>query len=558
MGFPQLKMKRKEVIFVLALLLLGGVFVILNSQKISAADVSYCAERTTSGAWCQNVPQSEVDTNYRSAPTSCESVAYCKLGTCVDSQQGLCSGSTPQRVCQENNGQWFAQPEDELPQCQLGCCLIGNGASFVTQTRCKALAADYGVETNYRSDVKTETACIALSNSQEEGACVFDDDFQRTCRRTTKADCQQLESSSGNQSVEFHEGVLCSSENLATNCGPSKQTTCNPDKDGVYFVDTCGNIANIYDASKINDKEYWTNIKDTSESCNPDSNNAGSSSCGNCNYIGGSTCKSYDRTDAGESRPSYGDFVCADLGCRFEGKTYQHGETWCADSPGIDENLPGSENYRLTCYNGDVTVEECASFRQEVCLQDDIEGFSVAACRVNRWQDCVAQDNKKDCQNIDKRDCQWVVGQTLTSLYQDGDGKPFQVNSDGELVQSSEANTGKGAACLPLNPPGFDFWNSEGDAQELCAIASDTRVVKFEKGLFGSYECKENCDAVGLKKGDEYSDINKKSQWSKDKENLCLALGDCGLSKNYLGFEGYNNDSTVKITSRNSDDTKTN
>ena len=40
----------------------------------------------------------------------------------------------------------------------------------------------------------------------------------------------------------------------------TKETTCIEGKDEVYFKDSCGNIANIYDSSKINDKGYWNKV----------------------------------------------------------------------------------------------------------------------------------------------------------------------------------------------------------------------------------------------------------------------------------------------------------
>lgn len=552
-----------KIIFVLAILLLGSFFVIAHSGTVSAAGTSYCAQKTTSGAWCQNVPLSQVDKNYPSAATSCDSFAPCKLGTCVDSQQGLCSPNTPQIVCNSNGGTWFDKTTDELPQCQLGCCLLGNQAAFVTQTRCKALASDYGLQTNYRTDINTETACIASANSGVEGACVYTQDFQRTCKRTTKADCSNI-NNGGNSSAEFHEGMLCSAESLATNCGPTKQTTCDPNKDGVYFVDSCGNEANIYDASKINDKAYWTNIINETNSCNPGSNNANSASCGNCNYIGGSTCQTYDRSKAGEQKPNYGDYLCADLSCTYNGKTYQHGEEWCANSPGISTNAPGSQSYVMNCYNGQVNVEECAPYRQEICQQSSVNGFNFAACVANKWQDCTSIDNKKDCLNTDKRDCKWVTGnyKTLTSLFADSNGNPYQVNSKGELTQATSTSTGE-AACLPKYPPGFDFWNSGENStstatgasgitpDQLCSLGNAQCVAVFEKAIGGDYKCKKNCWCVGVANNARDNDIAanyQNSDWAKSKMSMCVALGDCGNSKNYLGYAGYNNESTVTVT----------
>ena len=137
----------KKIIF--AVLLFASVLFILNF--VSSQEITYCAERTTSGAWCQNVPLSEVDTSLRYVPTSCEATSYCKLGTCVNSQEGVCLENTPQRVCESPTtgtaGLWQDANAIEIPQCRLGCCLIGDQAAFTTQTRCTQLSSLYGLET---------------------------------------------------------------------------------------------------------------------------------------------------------------------------------------------------------------------------------------------------------------------------------------------------------------------------------------------------------------------------------------------------------------------------
>ena len=527
-------MKIRGVLFRLALLtLLFAFFLAFNNQKVSAVgEITYCCERTTAGAWCQNSPPAECASGFRKAPTSCEATSYCRLGTCVDSQEGVCLENTPQKVCQDSSGVWVDGKSEDIAQCQLGCCFIGDNAAFVTQTRCKRLASVYGVETNFRTDIQNEAACIASAFPAVKGACVLDDGFQRNCRLLTRAECQKLEASATNNTVKFHEGFLCSAENLATTCGPSQKTTCVKDKDEVYFLDSCGNLANIYDSSKINDKEYWTTIKEKEESCNPGDGNSGSASCGNCNYLIGSICKAFERGNSQTpTRPSFGDFACADLSCKYQGKAYEHGETWCASNTksGVDANLPGSSDFRLVCYNGEVSVEQCDSFRGSVCLEDDIDGFSVAQCVANKWQDCAIQKNEKDCENEDKRDCIWLEGE---SLLRDNNSKLLVANEEGELVVGKGY---KGAACVAKNPPGFDFWNAEGEAEQLCMIANENCIVKFQKGLLSGWDCKENCECIG-------------KDWEEQRNRLCFALGDCGDKENYIGIRGFNNGSAIKIT----------
>jgi len=467
----------------LIITLILGIFLI---GIISAVETSYCCEKTNSGAWCQNAPQSECNSGFRKAPTSCEATSYCKLGCCYESQEGTCMENTPQKVCETNQGVWQENVECNIPQCSLGCCLIGDQASFVTQTRCKRLSSLYGLETNFRTDLGNEISCIASATSDVKGACVFEKEYTKTCVFTTRKECVKM---TGNGTTEFHEDYLCSAEKLETVCGPTEKTTCVDGRDEVFSVDSCGNIANIYDASKIKDKEYWSKIYGKSQSCSPTASNAGSRTCGNCDYYLGSTCKKAKISQM----PSYGNNICADLSCEFEGQTYKHGETWCANSKGTNKTLPGSRYFRMVCYNGEVSVEPCADYRQETCIQSDVEGFKFAACRVNKWQDCNAQAEKKDCENVEKRDCKWL-----------------------------------NSRCVPKYTPGFNFWDVNGtNTNSFCSLATTTCTVKYEKKLTGGKECVENCECLG-------------AAWTNNQKATCNAVGDCGVNTNYLGVRGFN------------------
>ena len=419
-------------IFVLTVVLVQGMVLVQ-----AVGETLVCAEKTLEGAWCDNVPIEEADQNFRTSPTSCESTNYCKLGTCINTLEGECQPNTPRNVCEQNQGTWDERDFDEIQQCQLGCCILGDEASFTTLTSCKGFSSDLGVETNFRSDIRDEVQCIASASPRVIGACVFEEDFQITCNLITKSECQTIESARPEGNVEFHEGLLCSAETLATNCGPSEKTTCVSGKDEVYFLDTCGNLANIYDSSKVNDIEYWTRIRERDESCNPDSSNANSVSCGSCNYFIGSTCRAFERGET--ARPNFGDNICKDLGCVWEEKDYDHGETWCQTSTETrkGENLPGTEHFRLVCYNNEVTIEQCAAFRNKVCIEDPIGDFSFAACNANIWWDCALTDNEVECNDIEVRDCQWVEGQT-NAFFIDDEGNKYAVNENGELVEESE------------------------------------------------------------------------------------------------------------------------
>jgi hypothetical protein len=476
-------------------------FVFLLVLPFSSAAVSVCCEKTKAGHYCQNVPEDQCVPGTKKEPTSCESTSFCKPGVCYNPNQGTCADNTPQFVCNQAGGQWSDGP---LPQCNLGCCILGDQAAFVSLVRCKYLAGKAGLQTNYNKAIANEVECILSAQSQDKGACVYEVDFEKVCKFTTRAECSTGTNGTKTKG-EFFKDKLCTAPELGTKCAKTTKTMCVPGKEEVYFVDNCGNPANIYDASKKDDTEYWTNVKKKAESCSPSLSNANSKTCGNCNYLQGSICRKVDNANI--------NYMCVDLNCKTaDGKTKRHGESWCVYNDkglnGKSQNAVGSRFYKHICMNGEEVVEQCADFRQEECIQDSIsvsggEAFSQAACRVNRWQDCIFQGEKGDCENMEKRDCIWKEG------YKAG----FANSSDG--------------TCLPKNTPGLKFW--EGDeAKAQCDKASVNVVVTYEKGLFdgGKGSCKENCDVV-------------EPGWLDQRKDICMSLGDCGPVINWIGKEGY-------------------
>ena len=184
------------------LLSVFGFFILALAPSLeSVGEISFCCEKTTEGAWCQNAKESECNTDFSMAPTSCEATGFCKAGTCVNTKEGLCMENTPEVVCNNEGGFWDAREPDEISVCQLGCCLIGDQAAFVTSTRCKSLSSDYGLEANFRTDFDDELECLAEATADVKGACVTQRDFERTCRMTTQKECRSSE-----DETEFHAG----------------------------------------------------------------------------------------------------------------------------------------------------------------------------------------------------------------------------------------------------------------------------------------------------------------------------------------------------------------
>ena len=503
--------------------------IIVNLPETSAAEVSVCCEKTTSGAYCQNMPSEKCNPSFKSAPTSCDATSFCQLGVCYDSNEGICMENTPREACRAANGQWTE--EKNPPQCELGCCILGTQAAYTPLQRCKKLAGMYGLQTDFRKDIGDELSCIAIATPQEKGACVFEEDFVTTCKFTTRAECNSLKSGDlTNATINFEKDFLCTAPDLGTNCERTKKTACIEGKDEVYFIDTCGNPANIYDASKVDDLDYWTKVVEPSESCGADSGNAGSKSCGNCDYLGGSICKKDDGA-------TYGDFMCSDLSCydTSNGKDYKNGESWCFYDNSNDPNdaRTGSTHYRHVCFAGEETVELCDPLRNYVCVEDEIEEFLQAGCVVNRWQECIAQDNSKDCLNSDARDCVWIpidetniadIGNAIPAAIEKLTDIPDAFNA---LLNVNVEDNEEPGKCVPKVGPGLVFWDDS--AVDHCSVGNQQCVVKYEKGLLSKKKCVENCFCL-------------EEQTAVIAAFYCSSLGDCGPGANFVDKfvnEGY-------------------
>jgi hypothetical protein len=537
-------------------------FLVLGIFLIGIASAAtYCCEKTTNNAWCQSVSaKTQCNQNFQVTAAYCEATSYCKTGTCVNQKEGTCSSSS-EAACTENGGHWFDKSESDLPQCKLGCCLMGSQVAFVTQTNCNRLASLYGLTINFKPAITDELTCLASANPDVKGACVYTKDYVKTCELTTKKDCQDKAKMSAYQGAAFHEDYLCSAPELETVCGMSKETRC--EGDDVYFVDTCGNLANIYDASKVEDENYWKKIQNPT--CGDNNGNKDSASCGDCDYYSnsGTMCKIKEK---GES-VTVGNYLCKDLDCKDYRGLYdrsgtghatasiypRHGETWCAtdNKNGAGLYSPGATSFRMICYNGEVTREECDSTRQKICFENvtDVKtGFRTANCGVNVWGDCWQQGTQKDCQDINARDCSWVAL------------KGYSFSSDKGLIMNNSAedndDNGKGV-CVPKFQPGFvrDGGETEKNVKASCGLSTITCIVNMKKdawhslfgggdwecdhGLFGNKRDENNCSCVE----NDNKDYDKGKTWAESLMPVCVQMGDCGEKVNYIGEPG-----SVKIS----------
>ncbi|MGM5483934.1 MAG: hypothetical protein ACQER9_03395 [Nanobdellota archaeon] len=152
---------------------------------------------------------------------------------------------------------------------------------------------------------------------------------------------------------------------------------------------------------------------------------------------------------------------------RVINETHKSGESWCSYEPGV-----GGRQYKLVCINGEVIVEPCRDFKEEICVDNtlkiDEETHNHAVCRINKFESCNDCESKSCCENSELRDCYW------------------------------DKETG----CTSSTPPGTKFWiNNEADT--ICSMESSSRSYNTDTKI--SFDL------------------------------LCANSGDCGIKQNYYG-----------------------
>jgi hypothetical protein len=447
-----------------------------------------CCRETNNGAICQDTGSGSSSSDPESCesplPTSCEGTSVCKLGTCIYDEGLSCAANSPKEECEERKGIWNNKLINEIPECDKGACVLASDLEYATEKQCDILSQSRGLEMDFRPGMD-EFDFSEISDNLPKGACSLGNG---NCRFVTAMECD-------NMAGDFQKNFLCSNPHLETNCVPTQETTCIKDK--VYFVDSCGNPANIYDSSKVDaeaNPDYWAKVNEFT--CNIDLNNPDSAkSCGNCNLFLSSQCDK-----ASGENPDYGNYICKDLRCTDEkGNKRKVGDKWCVyDSYiGDGKDTVGSEHWLAYCNNNaELEVDMCGGTRGQICEQSvaEINGetFSTAACVTNKGLACIKGD--------------------------------VSCSDPHCILKKINVDTGfKFDVCSSRYPRGFDLRNpSESNSNDLCSIANNECLVVYKKCPKSGWKCVKNCNCETI-------------EFSRQLNDLCVSLGDCGSYTNYKG-----------------------
>ena len=275
-------------------------------QIVSAAETIGCCERDSDGFSCISATANDCSPGVQYSPgVVCESASFCTPGCCFDPDAGIYSANVLEKDCHQV--EWDGTDRFcNMPGAELGCCVLGLDTKFLTLGACEVFTnmafADEGV-VEWIDDMG-QNECILHRTSQEQGACVQTDS---SCEFTTQELCL-------NSGGEFSIDTLCTSALLDTSCEKTDKTTCIDGRDQVYFIDSCGNIGNIYDSSRVDDQSYWETKIDAEDSCgyNDNDGNANSASCGNCHRFAGGFCSLAISDDFDVE---YGSYYCKSTCC---------------------------------------------------------------------------------------------------------------------------------------------------------------------------------------------------------------------------------------------------
>tara|TARA_Y100000310_G_scaffold1020_3_gene1465 strand:+ start:11357 stop:14401 length:3045 start_codon:yes stop_codon:yes gene_type:complete len=383
--------------------LIISIFTIYLINPVEARDDA-CCEKTLTGESCQYTALKNCDKSYNYAPTSCEQTQYCKPICCVNTQEGVCYKNVPAAQCADKGGEIDATNANcEIAQCQQGCCNLGDQYFLSTEKGCHLKAKAYpniNKEEIFDNSITKESTCIAQGQKKDDGCCVTSAVLEDVCTRTTREQCQGT----------FHKDTLCSDSNLLCGCKPQHEKRCIAGEEDVYWFDSCGNKE-----EKAED----------------------------CDYTKGTLCQTKD-----------GKAACRSVDCSQTiaipnnphdpkigtGDARKHGESWCSYESGAGDFLDrvGSRHYRHVCVNGQELIQGCRDYREEICLQTEVEGFSVGNCLNNEIYESE-------------------VTQNVSSV-----------------------------------PKGQTFW--EGSNEDLCAEGTtECTVIWAKKGNLDDWDCETNC-----------------------------------------------------------------
>ncbi len=512
-------MNKKLIAFMQMFLVLSLSFTLALTLNPPAANAQeeqqVCCEQDNSGNFCSYVPSSQcTSAGVFKAATSCDQTSFCSSG-CCSGIDGFCYSGYPKALCEDKGGSFSRGNCNQVNECKLGCCIIGTQADYVTKDRCIEETGDFpDLEVDFREDVNSEQECLNLARNLDQGCCVTP---EGSCAFGAKSECTADTVVNG---TGFYKDTYCSDNNLRglCECAPHNQndfraTTCLPDKDEVYWKDSCGNPEGIVESglSRYGGAKDDGNCDYNQGTLCGDSDGDGIHTCESLDCESGTRSSNSENKDLSVNLEDYEDVHVGKSVDRGDANIREdlkengilNGESWClwdsenqiqknnplstADRQGKDP--PGSRYYRSICINGQELVEPCKDFREEYCyyntidvklLQQEDKKYTESRCIENEWEPCANECNTANPLTMSK------------NAYEEA------LKKDQECCLGPKKDcTWNGNKCTPAVSPGFKFWEAEG--AEVCSKANMECSATFVCGGWNRIiGCDEDATTSGL------------------------------------------------------------
>jgi len=330
------------------------VFVFLFLISFVCAENNGCCLLTDAGDSCRYTTESNcVDVFFSGA--LCENTDSCRTGCCVSSEG--CFEETGAYTCDLNSGDFFDGQEcSSLSACQMTCCKVGSDYSFMNAGECQALIDEYGSDVIGSYSASDEAACEELEDQEQTGCCVT----TSGCSMVTQAECGS--SSYNSEGFGFFENEYCDSvssyladkDYVAQDYCACEVTgnVCDEDALNVVEQDSCGNYGSVIESCDYPDEVCIEN------------NGVAECSAGSCSFSLSDKLIPYN--------PLWqNDFKNMESRCLYEGPA------------GNYQDLPGSRHYVVRCLSGEIVLEPCVDYREQVCVDDYVDNFDWAECISN-------------------------------------------------------------------------------------------------------------------------------------------------------------------------------
>jgi hypothetical protein len=362
---------KKGIAVFMSCLIVFSIFSIYSFESVSAAEPQgspipeSCCIKTSDDQYCIET-ENEILNCEDLRTGSCDLVTSCDLGTCVPAS-GECLSEYPKSQCEETGGVWYAQEENNVASCRLGCCKDTLERGVMQKAECPG---DFEEGLTDPMECRLAAAPETLGCCVESNSCTYQK-VESGCSGTFFEDQYCYERDFCNARYESHAYSACGDAELISFA----------DQD-VFWFDSNGNMEELIGEEDRRDGRV-------AESPN-------GQETGVCDYPD-EICFDPDRKGGRENAYCKSNDCVTDCP-NCEPNSFKHGESMCLrifeGQYTNDKRSSFLEESIIYCDKGEVKSESPLVRSESVCIDGSkfIEGDDVSRMHAktinNNWEAC--------------------------------------------------------------------------------------------------------------------------------------------------------------------------